>query len=30
MRLEGTRKWMPGSPDGFENLVEALRDASAK
>jgi ABC-type phosphate/phosphonate transport system substrate-binding protein len=26
MRLEGTRKWLPGSPDGFEPLVEALRD----
>jgi phosphonate transport system substrate-binding protein len=25
MRLEGTRKWLPGSPTGFEDLVEALR-----
>jgi ABC-type phosphate/phosphonate transport system substrate-binding protein len=25
MRLEGTKKWLPGSPDGFENLVEAVR-----
>jgi ABC-type phosphate/phosphonate transport system substrate-binding protein len=25
MSLEGTRAWLPGSPDGFENLVEALR-----
>lgn len=25
MSLEGTRKWLPGSPEGFEPLVEALR-----
>jgi ABC-type phosphate/phosphonate transport system substrate-binding protein len=25
MRLEGTKKWLRGSPDGFRNLVEALR-----
>jgi ABC-type phosphate/phosphonate transport system substrate-binding protein len=24
MRLEGTRKWLPGSPDGFASLVDAL------
>lgn len=24
MRLEGTRKWLPGSPDGFQDLVDAL------
>jgi ABC-type phosphate/phosphonate transport system substrate-binding protein len=24
MRLEGTRKWLPGSPDGFRALVTAL------
>jgi phosphonate transport system substrate-binding protein len=24
MRLEGTRKWLPGSPDGFAELVNAL------
>jgi ABC-type phosphate/phosphonate transport system substrate-binding protein len=24
MRLEGTRKWLPGSPEGFKSLVEAL------
>jgi ABC-type phosphate/phosphonate transport system substrate-binding protein len=24
MRLEGTKKWLPGSPDGFEALVDAL------
>jgi ABC-type phosphate/phosphonate transport system substrate-binding protein len=24
MRLEGTRKWLPGSADGFKDLVEAL------
>jgi hypothetical protein len=30
MQLEGTRKWLPGNPDGFENLVEALRDGSGK
>ena len=26
MRLEGTKRWLPGSPDGFKDLVEALRD----
>jgi ABC-type phosphate/phosphonate transport system substrate-binding protein len=25
MRLEGTNKWLRGSPEGFENLVEAVR-----
>ena len=25
MRLEGAKKWLPGSPDGFRDLVEALR-----
>jgi ABC-type phosphate/phosphonate transport system substrate-binding protein len=25
MRLEGTKKWLRGSPVGFENLVKALR-----
>jgi ABC-type phosphate/phosphonate transport system substrate-binding protein len=29
MRLEGTKKWLPGSPDGFESLVEALRENSS-
>ena len=24
MRLEGTKKWLPGSPDGFEDLISAL------
>lgn len=24
MRLEGTKKWVAGSPDGFETLIEAL------
>jgi len=24
MRLEGTKKWLPGSPDGLKELVEAL------
>jgi ABC-type phosphate/phosphonate transport system substrate-binding protein len=24
MQLEGTRRWLPGSPDGFVTLVEAL------
>lgn len=24
MRLEGTKKWVPGSPDGFHELVKAL------
>jgi ABC-type phosphate/phosphonate transport system substrate-binding protein len=28
MRLEGTRKWLPGSPKGFEDLVEALKTQS--
>lgn len=27
MRLEGTRKWLPGSPDGFASLIEALTTA---
>jgi len=26
MRLEGTKKWLPGSGDGFKDLVEALRE----
>ena len=25
MRLEGTKKWLPGSDEGFKDLVEALR-----
>jgi ABC-type phosphate/phosphonate transport system substrate-binding protein len=25
LRLEGARKWVAGSPDGFETLIEALR-----
>jgi phosphonate transport system substrate-binding protein len=25
MRLEGTKKWLPGQPEGFDALVEALR-----
>jgi phosphonate transport system substrate-binding protein len=25
MRLEGTKKWLPGSADGFKDLVEALQ-----
>ena len=25
MRLEGTKKWLPGSSDGFKDLVDALR-----
>jgi ABC-type phosphate/phosphonate transport system substrate-binding protein len=25
MRLEGTQKWLPGSPGGFADLVDALR-----
>ena len=24
MRLEGTRKWVAGSPDGFRDLLKAL------
>jgi hypothetical protein len=24
MRLEGTRKWVAGSPDGFRDLLEAI------
>jgi phosphonate transport system substrate-binding protein len=27
MRLEGTKKWLPGSGNGFKDLVEALRVA---
>jgi ABC-type phosphate/phosphonate transport system substrate-binding protein len=26
MRLEGTRKWLPGSDEGFKDLVEALSE----
>ena len=26
MRLEGTRRWVAGSPDGFVDLLEALRE----
>jgi ABC-type phosphate/phosphonate transport system substrate-binding protein len=26
MRLEGTKKWLPGSPDGFKDLIDALHD----
>ena len=26
MQLEGTKRWLPGSPDGFVKLVEAIRD----
>lgn len=26
MRLEGTKKWLQGSAEGFKDLVEALRD----
>jgi phosphonate transport system substrate-binding protein len=26
MRLEGTRRWVPGSPDGFRALLQALRE----
>jgi len=26
MRLEGTRKWVAGSPDGFQELVNTLRE----
>ncbi len=26
MRLEGTRKWVAGSPEGFQELVKALRE----
>lgn len=25
MRLEGTQQWLPGQPDGFAELIEALR-----
>lgn len=28
MRLEGTKKWLPGSADGFRDLVEALGNGS--
>ncbi len=26
MRLEGTKKWVPGSQEGFQELLKALRD----
>ncbi len=28
MRLEGTKKWLPGSADGFKDLIEALARAA--
>ena len=31
LRLEGAKKWLAGSPDGFEELVEAAaRKSSAR
>jgi ABC-type phosphate/phosphonate transport system substrate-binding protein len=30
LRLEAASKWVTGSPDGFETLIEALRAASSK
>ena len=30
LRLEGASKWVAGSPEGFETLIEALRAASDK
>jgi ABC-type phosphate/phosphonate transport system substrate-binding protein len=29
MRLEGTKKWLPGSPDGFTDLVQAIHARSS-
>jgi hypothetical protein len=26
IHLEGTRKWVAGSPDGFQELVKTLRE----
>jgi ABC-type phosphate/phosphonate transport system substrate-binding protein len=30
MRLEGTKKWVAGSPDGFETLIEALSQEGSR
>jgi phosphonate transport system substrate-binding protein len=30
LRLEGASKWVAGSPDGFETLIEALREERVK
>jgi ABC-type phosphate/phosphonate transport system substrate-binding protein len=30
MRLEGTKKWVAGSPDGFETLIEALSEGGSR
>jgi phosphonate transport system substrate-binding protein len=30
LRLEAARRWVAGSPDGFETLIEALRAVQAK
>jgi ABC-type phosphate/phosphonate transport system substrate-binding protein len=30
LRLEGARKWVAGSPDGFETLIETLRTERGK
>jgi ABC-type phosphate/phosphonate transport system substrate-binding protein len=30
MRLEGTKKWLPASADGFRDLVDALRDGEGR
>jgi ABC-type phosphate/phosphonate transport system substrate-binding protein len=30
LRLEGARRWVAGSPDGFQTLIEALRSESVK
>jgi phosphonate transport system substrate-binding protein len=30
LRLEAAKKWVPGSPDGFETLIEALRAEKLK
>jgi hypothetical protein len=30
LRLEGARKWVAGSPDGFETLIEAFKAEKGK
>jgi hypothetical protein len=30
MRLEGTKRWVAGSPDGFETLIKALGENGSR
>jgi hypothetical protein len=29
MKLEGTRKWLPGSQDGFQELFKVVREEAS-